>query len=130
MTEYYDRKIHENEHLKKLVDTYMSSVASGDLSKTCQRDAYKNDDNTYDEIGYAECYNTKLSTDSHYSNLKSLVDEYLEHEKEELHKRERVLHLQDQNNSALTDMGRYRYHYVAWTLASVIVVIVGLRLYK
>ena len=126
---YYDRKIHENEHLKKLVDTYMSSVANGDLSKTCERDAYKNDDNTYDEYGYAECYNKKLGSPD-YSNLKNLVDEYLNHEKDELHKRERLLHLEQQKNSSLTDMGRYRYHYVAWTLASVIVVIIGLRIYK
>jgi hypothetical protein len=129
MTEYYDRKIHENEHLKKLVDTYMSSVDGGDLSKTCERDAYKNNDNTYDEIGYAKCYDNKLEFPD-YANLKSLVDEYLNHEKDELHKRERLLHLEQQKNSSLTDMGRYRYHYVAWTLASVIVVIIGLRLYK
>lgn len=130
MTEYYDRKIHENEHLKKLVDTYMSSVDGGDLSKTCERDAYKNGDGIFDEIGYATCYNNKLSTDSDYSNLKNLVDEYLNNEKDELHKRERLLHLEQQKKSSLTDMGRYRYHYVAWSLASVIVVIIGLRLYK
>lgn len=121
MTDYYDKKINENEHLKKLVDTYMSTSDSGDGSKIC--------DPTDDSIEYTTCYNTQLGK-LDYKSLKSLVDEYLEHEKEELHKRERVLHLKDQNNSALTDMGRYRYHYVAWTLASVIVVIVGLRLYK
>lgn len=134
MTDYYDRKIHKNEHLKKLVDTYMSNVDNTnikDLSKTCERDAYKNDDNnTYDEMGYATCYNTKLSTDSDYANLKSLVDAYLENEQDELSERERILDLEQQKESALIDMARYKYHYVAWTLASVIVVIVGIRFYK
>ena len=134
MTEYYDRKIHNNEHLKKLVDTYMSSVDNNngsDLSKTCERDIYKNNDGTYDEIGYATCYNNKLKiTDSDYANLKSLVDAYLENEQDELSERERILDLEQQKESALIDMARYKYHYVAWTLASVIVVIVGIRFYK
>lgn len=121
MTDYYDKKINENEHLKKLVDTYMSNTDIGDGSKIC--------DPTDNTIDYTTCYTDQLNKNE-YTSLKSLVNEYLEHEKEELHKRERVLHLKDQSNSALTDMGRYRYHYVAWTLASVIVVIVGLRLYK